>query len=600
MAMNLSIKGRLMILAVFAVIGIAVVSWVGLASNRVSEAALAELYEQDTEALVRMQRMENVLLEVRFRAAGVLLDQLPIPGSLNHLKESQAALAAQWSKLAPLGAAFADMEESAAVFKQLADNWGMVSTTLAKLEQGYLAKDKNVLTAVLEDDWAGLHKAAIKPLQALIPVTQKLAGNSFVAAKAKSQKWLGIGVALGGVSLVGVLLVAFFTSRAIIRPISRMELAFSQITNGDLSTSVETTHHDELGRMMVSLEAMRVSLASVVTNVRNGSESVATASAEIAQGNNDLSARTEQQASALEETAASMEELGSTVKQNADNARQANQLARNASTVAVQGGEVVGQVVETMKGINDSSRKIADIISVIDGIAFQTNILALNAAVEAARAGEQGRGFAVVASEVRSLAGRSADAAKEIKTLINASVERVAQGTALVDQAGTTMAEVVVSIKRVTDIMGEITAASSEQASGVAQVGEAVTQMDQATQQNAALVEQMAAAASSLKSQAHDLVQVVAAFKLSAADTAMAMPKAQVRSSVPRAMPHSGVERRGNGIPKGAAARAASAAVRPVARPNPPVVTAKLVKPAAPKSQPKPATAGGDDEWETF
>jgi methyl-accepting chemotaxis protein len=210
-----------------------------------------------------------------------------------------------------------------------------------------------------------------------------------------------------------------------------------------------------------------------------------------------------------------MEELGSTVKQNADNARQANQLAQSASTVAVKGGEVVAQVVDTMKGINDASRKIADIISVIDGIAFQTNILALNAAVEAARAGEQGRGFAVVAGEVRNLAGRSADAAKEIKQLINNSVERVTQGTSLVDQAGATMGEVVASIKRVTDIMGEISAASAEQSAGVAQVGEAVTNMDQATQQNAALVEEMAAAASSLRSQAQELVQTVAVFKLS-------------------------------------------------------------------------------------
>ena len=210
-----------------------------------------------------------------------------------------------------------------------------------------------------------------------------------------------------------------------------------------------------------------------------------------------------------------MEELGSTVKQNADNARQANQLAQNASTVAVQGGEVVAQVVDTMKGINDSSKKIADIISVIDGIAFQTNILALNAAVEAARAGEQGRGFAVVASEVRSLAGRSAEAAKEIKRLINASVERVEQGSALVDKAGVTMTEVVNSIRRVTDIMGEISAASTEQSLGVAQVGEAVTQMDQATQQNAALVEQSAAAAESLREQAHRLAEVVDTFTLS-------------------------------------------------------------------------------------
>ncbi len=252
--------------------------------------------------------------------------------------------------------------------------------------------------------------------------------------------------------------------------------------------------------------------------MRNSSDSIATGSAQIASGNADLSQRTEEQASALEETAASMEQLGSTVKANADSAREANQLAISASTVAIQGGEVVGQVVETMKGINDSSKRIADIISVIDGIAFQTNILALNAAVEAARAGEQGRGFAVVASEVRSLAQRSAEAAKEIKVLITASVERVEQGTTLVGQAGTTMVEVVSSIKRVTDIMGEISAASTEQSAGVSQVGEAVSQMDQVTQQNAALVEESAAAAESLKSQAQQLVQAVAVFKINQGD----------------------------------------------------------------------------------
>jgi methyl-accepting chemotaxis protein len=386
-------------------------------------------------------------------------------------------------------------------------------------------------------------------------------------------------------------LMAWLSTRSITTPILLAVNSAEAIAEGDLVTDNAAEGEDEAARLLRALSAMRQNLARIVGDVRQGSESVATASAEIAQGNNDLSARTEQQASALEETAASMEELNSTVKQNADNARQANQLALSASTVAVKGGEVVHQVVETMKGINDSSRKISDIISVIDGIAFQTNILALNAAVEAARAGEQGRGFAVVASEVRSLAGRSAEAAKEIKGLINTSVERVEHGTALVDQAGETMTEVVSSIRRVTDIMGEISAASNEQSQGVAQVGEAISQMDQATQQNAALVEESAAAADSLKGQAQRLVQAVSVFKLREADLHShkppSTPPPATRSNKPPTPPYKGAERRTEGavVPK--------APAKPASPPSP----------AAPVASAKPAKAsagGADDDWTSF
>ena len=370
--------------------------------------------------------------------------------------------------------------------------------------------------------------------------TQLAASQNDTGALAKaSQVLLGVGtliaVALGA-------LLAFTVTRSIVRPVQQGKQAAESIADGDLTHPITTTHNDETGQLLQALATMQSRLATIVGNVRHSAEGVATASAEIASGNNDLSARTEQQASALEETAASMEELGSTVRQNADNARQANQLAMSASTVAIQGGQVVAEVVDTMKGINESSKKIADIISVIDSIAFQTNILALNAAVEAARAGEQGRGFAVVASEVRNLAQRSAEAAKEIKGLIGTSVERVERGSALVDRAGATMSEVVASIRRVTDIMGEISAASSEQSSGVGQVGEAITQMDQATQQNAALVEQSAAAADSLKTQAGQLVEAVAVFRLGA-DHAMPVASPRAASNASRLLP-AGSQRR--------------------------------------------------------
>jgi methyl-accepting chemotaxis protein len=311
--------------------------------------------------------------------------------------------------------------------------------------------------------------------------------------------------------------LAFAITRSITVPITRAVAVAETVAAGDLTSSVRIDYMDETGHLLSALKRMNENLGSIVGQVRHSSDSIATGSTQISSGNADLSQRTEEQASALQQTSATMEELSSTVRNNADNARQANQLAQGASQVALKGGHVVGQVVNTMKGINDASRKIADIISVIDGIAFQTNILALNAAVEAARAGEQGRGFAVVASEVRSLAQRSAGAAKEIKALITDSVERVDEGTSLVDQAGQTMSEIVSAVQRVSDIVAEISTASVEQSSGITQVGQAVSQMDLVTQQNAALVEESAAAAESLKHQARQLVDAVAVFKIGTA-----------------------------------------------------------------------------------
>ncbi|MFM9891368.1 methyl-accepting chemotaxis protein [Achromobacter xylosoxidans] len=318
----------------------------------------------------------------------------------------------------------------------------------------------------------------------------------------------GLAIVLGG-------LFAWRVSKSITAPLAQAVSVAETVARGDLGQPIHAVTRDETGRLLRALHDMQDKLAGAVRTIRAGSETISSAAGQIAAGNTDLSSRTEEQAASLEETAASMEELASTVKQNADNARQANQLAASASEVAQRGGAVVSAVVSTMGDISASSRKISEIVSVIDGIAFQTNILALNAAVEAARAGEQGKGFAVVAGEVRSLAQRSAQAAREVKTLIEASVSKVAEGAGQAENAGTTMQEVVASVKRVTDIMGEIAAASQEQASGIEQVNRAVSQMDEVTQQNAALVEEAAAAAGSMQDQAHALVRAVGVFRLS-------------------------------------------------------------------------------------
>jgi len=320
--------------------------------------------------------------------------------------------------------------------------------------------------------------------------------------------------ALSAVSLLLGSLIAWWLTRSISRPLQEAVTIAQNVSTGDLTSTITVDSKDELGQLKLALKEMNDNLLRIVGDVRHGTDTIATASGEIASGNLDLSSRTEQQAGSLQETASAMEELTATVKQNAENAQQANKLATTASDIAVKGGAVVARVVETMTSINESSKKVVDIIGVIDGIAFQTNILALNAAVEAARAGEQGRGFAVVASEVRSLAQRSASAAKEIKQLIGTSVAEVDAGAALVDEAGATMGEILESIQRVTSIMGDISSASDEQTRGIEQINYAITQMDQVTQQNAALVEEAAAAAASMQSQTSSLAELVSVFKL--------------------------------------------------------------------------------------
>jgi methyl-accepting chemotaxis protein len=450
-------------------------------------------------------------------------------------------------------------------------------------------EDAKAATEILLSKVAPRQDLIFKALDDSVAVQQELAqaaGAEARAAVASGEAWV---LGITGIAIVLGLLLAWTIARSITRALGaepdEVSQAVARVADGDLSLHVKLRAGDT-DSIMAAVQRMQTSLVQVVSTVRQGSEAVAAASAQIASGNRDLSGRTEEQASALEETAASMEELGSTVTHNAENARQANQLAQAAAGVASQGGAVVAEVVDTMKGINDSSRKIADIIGVIDGIAFQTNILALNAAVEAARAGEQGRGFAVVAGEVRTLAGRSAEASKEIRRLIQDSVERVESGSALVDRAGATMSEVVGSIQRVSDIMAEISAGSAEQAQGVNQIGEAVTQMDQTTQQNAALVEEMSAAADSLRGQATDLVQAVAVFKLAggsgaAPARAPAPPRASSTAPAPKALGQRPALKQVAGAPKAPS----------FSKPE-----ALAMAPKAPTSRPAPA----DDSWESF
>ena len=401
--------------------------------------------------------------------------------------------------------------------------------------------------------------------------------------------------------LSGLLFAALFAF-ALVRGISRtlghaIEVA-ETIAKGDLSHPVQAQGKDEAAQVLHALDAMQKQLTGIVTDIREGSENVASASGQIFTGNHDLASRTEQQASALEQTAAAMEQLNATVQQNADNSRQAHQLAASASAVATRGGEVMGQVVSTMREIHTSSGKIADIIGVIDGIAFQTNILALNAAVEAARAGEQGRGFAVVASEVRSLAGRSAEAAKEIKLLIGASVENVETGSQQVAEAGQSMNEIVASVQRVSDLIGEITASSTEQRDGIAQVNQAVTQLDQMTQQNAALVEESTAAATSLRDQAHHLTDVVAVFNVGT--VASAAPRVQVPRPAPAAARAAPVPPKKVAAPVKRPAVAAPAAA-PQTDPQTPRATPAPRIAAAPAAPAAPRKAqGGEDDWESF
>ncbi|MDH1673109.1 methyl-accepting chemotaxis protein [Comamonas aquatica] len=483
--------------------------------------------------------------------------------------------------------------EGRALFQQIVDKRAKLNTVAEQV--GLERRNDGDVVRLVRADLVPAVESFIADLNALVQLQEQMLARTLAQAERERTTSYALGLAALAVVVVLGLLLAVWLVRQLTAPLARAVALSHAIAAGNLTQDVHDDRKDELGELLRSLSAMTQKLRSVVGEVRNGVDSVSSAASQIATGNQDLSARTEQTAANLEETAASIEELTATVTQSADTARQANQLASTAVQAAERGGEVVQQVVHSMEQINASSRKISDIIGVIDGIAFQTNILALNAAVEAARAGEQGRGFAVVAGEVRSLAGRSAEAAKEIKQLITASVGNVDAGSAQVAQAGESMQEIVASVRRVTDLIGEITASATEQRDGIGQVNQAVSNLDQMTQQNAALVEESSAAAMSMNEQAQRLADVVAVFNVGAGTTA------------PRAVPQPSAPAMKAPVP--VVAKASAAPVRAVpaalggAAPQRPAAVAATPAPSkpAPSAAPKAAVAqGGEDEWESF
>ncbi|WP_220807590.1 methyl-accepting chemotaxis protein [Noviherbaspirillum aridicola] len=573
---NLTIKARLIFVVGFLSLMCIAGAVIGLSSLYMANEGLRVSYQQRLVPISELDQIVRLIYQNQLSVAEAIGDE-PVRASqqMDEIDKRIAEITRRWDTLAAIVDRAATPAEKALAEDFVARRKKFVAEGLRPAMAAIRANDtaaaSQIMRGPMKELFAPVAVAASSLMQhQVVSAQQEFEKNQTVYVWVRNSCLAGMlfSVLLGGVICVWLL-------RAIAHPLREAVEVARNVAAGDLTTKIVVDSADETGQLLLALKDMNTSLVRIVSEVRTGTETIATASGQIASGNSDLSARTETQASSLEETASSMEELTSTVKQNADSAQQANQLAQSASEVAVRGGAVVAQVVDTMGSINASARKIVDIIGVIDSIAFQTNILALNAAVEAARAGEQGRGFAVVATEVRQLAQRSAAAAKEIKQLIDDSVEKVDVGAKLVDQAGATMEEIVASVRRVTDIMGEISVASKEQTDGIEQVNQAINQMDEVTQQNAALVEEAAAAAGSLQDQAVALAHVVSVFKLGADAPVAARPAAApapVRAASPARPP-----------------------VRQVAAP-----TARPPVPAVRERRAPALTSGSNDDWEEF
>ncbi|QPC30805.1 MCP four helix bundle domain-containing protein [Caldimonas thermodepolymerans] len=575
---HLSIRARLYFSTAFALVLLTLIGLMGSMSLGSTRETLDDLLGHKVGAMVEADGVRSLMSEVRRLEKDIIID---------HNNAAKVAdLKDQWQQAS--AQAHARLEK---LLGQLANPRDLelarqAQVALKEYEQGIAPIIEQIERAQLDGAAAGAYadrlkehvEAADRDMSALVAALRQEMEASKAELEASTGRLSQLLVGAVVVALLVMVPLTVFTVRSIAGSVLRARDLAARIAQGDLSQDIVAAQRDEIGQLVASMAAMQQSLRTLVGQVRDATGNITSASTEIATGNQDLSSRTEQTASSLQQTAASMEQLTSAVKQSADAARQANQLAASASEVAAKGGAVAAEVVTTMDEINAASRKIADIIGVIDGIAFQTNILALNAAVEAARAGEQGRGFAVVAGEVRNLAQRSAQAAKEIKTLIGASVEKVESGSKLVQSAGQTMNEIVASVQRVTDIIGEISAAAAEQSAGIGQVNVAVTQLDEMTQQNAALVEESAAAAESLKQQAQRLAELVGTFRLDQHDAGRLAQQAIERArtqAAPAPVPQ-------------AAAPAAAPAAPAAAKPEP----GRAAAPAA--------ASTADDDWTTF